>query len=314
MKFKSAMTLRKVFEKAQLLQLLNIELYDKEITGINEMHKVENGDLTFVDHPKYYKKTLYSNAAVVLINSKEEKIEGKTLIYCENPFDVYNKLMYVHSTRKQIPSDAQHPYAIHPRAHVHSSVIIGENVEIGANTMIYPNVTIYDNVKIGENCIIHAGCVIGSDAFYFKKQGIKFKKMFTGGDVIIKNEVEIGANTTIDAGVSASTIIHSGTKIDNLCQIGHGVIIGENCIIAAQVGIAGKTVIGNNCTVWGQAGINKSLLIADNVTILAKSGVGEDCIEGKTYFGVPAKEARQAMRENAYLQRIPDIIEKLKNM
>jgi UDP-3-O-[3-hydroxymyristoyl] glucosamine N-acyltransferase len=138
--------------------------------------------------------------------------------------------------------------------------------------------------------------------------------MFTGGDVIIKNEVEIGANTTIDAGVSASTIIHSGTKIDNLCQIGHGVIIGENCIIAAQVGIAGKTIIGNNCTVWGQVGINKSLLIADNVTILAKSGVGEDCIEGKTYFGVPAKEARQAMRENAYLQRIPDIIEKLKKM
>jgi len=314
MKFKNELTLKKVFEKAQILPLLNFEFYEQKISGINEMHKVENGDLTFVDHPKYYKKTLSSAASVILINTKEEKAEDKILIYCENPFEVYNLLMYTHSPRKQFPSDAPHPYAIHPRAHVHSSVSVGENVEIGANTIIYPNVTIYDNVKIGQNCIIHAGAVIGSDAFYYKKTNDKFVKMFTGGDVVIHDDVEIGANTTIDAGVSGTTLIGKGTKIDNLCQIGHGVVIGENCIVAAQVGIAGKTIIGNSCMIWGQVGINKSLKIADRVVILAKSGVGEDCFEGKTYFGVPAKEARQAMRENAYLQRIPEIIDKLKKM
>lgn len=307
MKFQKEQTLQEIFEKANVLYRLPQSFYGVKATGINEIHKVTEGDITFVDHPKYYKKTLQSSASVILINTNDEIADNKTLIHCENPFDVYNALMYAHSPRLQKPSE-QSAISFDGSTYIHPKASIAEHVTIGKNCIIYAHVSIYDNVHIGDNVIIHAGAVIGSDAFYYKKQNGAFDKMYTGGTVIIENDVEIGANTTIDAGVSGTTRIMKGTKIDNLCQIGHGVTIGEHCIVAAHVGIAGKTTIGNNCMIWGQVGINKSLVIGDNVTILAKSGVGDNLESGKTYFGAPAREARVVMREMAAVQRLPDFI------
>ena len=194
---------------------------------------------------------------------------------------------------------------------------IGNHVSIGSNCIIHPNVSIYDHCIIGNNVVIHSGAVVGADAIYFngkKNRPVWFKKMLSCGRVIIHDEVEIGANTCIDRGVTHDTIIGTGTKIDNLVQVGHDVAIGMNCIIAAHVGIAGATTIGNGVTLWGQVGVNKTLTIGNNVQVLAQSGVGFDLPDGKIYFGSPASEASTKKRELVWLKRLPEMWDKIKKL
>jgi UDP-3-O-[3-hydroxymyristoyl] glucosamine N-acyltransferase len=194
------------------------------------------------------------------------------------------------------------------------NVFAGNNVQIGNDCIIHPNVTIYDDCIIGKNTVIHSGTVIGSDAFYFntkKNRDVWYKKMQSCGRVLIEDNVEIGAGCTIDRGVSADTTIGAGSKLDNMIHIGHDVVIGKNCLIAAQVGIAGCTVIGNGVTIWGQAGINKTLSVGDNATILAQSGLGENVEAGQIYFGSPAAPALQKQKELIWIKRIPEIWQKL---
>ncbi|GAH00950.1 unnamed protein product, partial [marine sediment metagenome] len=185
-------------------------------------------------------------------------------------------------------------------------------VSIGARAHIEANVVIRTQTIIGERVQIQSGTVIGTDAFYFKKSGGKHTKWTSGGRVVIGDDVYIGANCTINRGVSGDTVIGRGTKIDCLVQIGHGVEIGEHCLIAAQVGISGKTVIGDRCTIYGQTGIAPSLKIGDDVMIHPKSGVGEDLPGNKRYFGAPAMEIRAKLREIAALKKLPDLLRKLK--
>ena len=288
---------------------------DFEVTGINEIHKVEQGDLTFVDLAKYYEKSLQSQASVVIIDKEVQAPEGKLLLISGDPFSSYVQLVkHFHpfkSSTQMIASTA----IIGENTVVQPGVFIGEEVRIGEGCIIHPNVTIYDHCVIGDNVIIHAGTVIGADGFYFKKRGdreLVHDKLESCGRVVIEEAVEIGAGCTIDRGVSGDTIIGAGTKLDNMVHIGHGAVIGRNCLFAAQVGIGGKTIIEDQVTLWGQVGVSKDLVIGSNAVVLAQTGVPSSLKGGKIYFGYPAEEARYKRRELAWIKRIPEIWEKVK--
>ncbi|MBS1569427.1 MAG: UDP-3-O-(3-hydroxymyristoyl)glucosamine N-acyltransferase, partial [Bacteroidetes bacterium] len=196
---------------------------------------------------------------------------------------------------------------------VHASVALGANVKIGKDCILMPGVVIYPNTTIGNRVIIQANAVIGGDGFYYKKRTGGYEKMVTAGTTVIEDDVEIGSGTTIDRGVSADTRIGAGTKIDNQVQIGHDTLIGRHCLIAAQVGISGACVIGDNVTLWGQVGVPSKLTIGAGAVVLGQSGLIGDLEGGKTYFGSPAGEWKQKMREVASLGRLPDLIKKQGN-
>jgi UDP-3-O-[3-hydroxymyristoyl] glucosamine N-acyltransferase len=194
------------------------------------------------------------------------------------------------------------------------NVYIGNHVTIGSDCIIYPNVTLLDNCHLGDGVIIQSGTVIGSDAFYYNKKTnreIHYRKMPSCGRVLIGNEVEIGANCTIDRGVSSDTVIGEGTKIDNLVHIGHDSIIGKNCLFAGQVGIAGAVTIEDNVTLWGQVGVSKTLTIKKDSVVYAQSGVKDSLEAGKTWFGSPVEEAREKMKELVWIKRIPQLWKKV---
>ena len=191
---------------------------------------------------------------------------------------------------------------------------VGNHVTIGKNCIMYPNVTILDHCLVGDNVIIQAGTVIGSDAFYYNKKtnrDIHYKKMDSCGRVIIENGVEIGANCSIDRGVSHDTVIGAGTKLDNLIHIGHDTMVGKNCLFAGQVGIAGATTIEDNVILWGQVGVSKTLTIGKDAIIYAQSGVKDSIAGGKVYFGSPVEDAREKMKEFVWIKRIPQLWEKV---
>jgi UDP-3-O-[3-hydroxymyristoyl] glucosamine N-acyltransferase len=303
-----------------IASLIGAELIGDEkamATGINEIHKVEPGDLCFVDHPKYYDTCLKSDASFIIINKAVENNYGKTLLVCEQPFEAYLKI--VEHFRPFVPAQSMisDTAVIGQNSIIMPGVFIGHHVVIGRNCIIHPHVTIYDHTIIGNNVIVHAGTTLGADAFYYNSKRDRdawYKKMKSCGRVILENDVEIGANTCIDKGVTHDTIIGQGTKIDNLVQVGHDVVIGKNCIIAAQVGIAGATTIGNGVNLWGQVGVSKTLTIGDGANILAQSGVPSSLEGGKVYWGTPVVEASLKRKELVWIKRIPEIWEKVKNL
>jgi UDP-3-O-[3-hydroxymyristoyl] glucosamine N-acyltransferase len=194
------------------------------------------------------------------------------------------------------------------------SVFVGHHVRIGSNCIIHPHVTILDHCIIGNNVVIQAGTVIGSNAFYYntkKDREVWYKKMPDCGRVIVEDFAEIGANCTVDRGVSHDTVIGAGTKIDNLVHIGHDTVLGKNCLIAAQVGIAGAVHIQNGVTLWGQVGVSKTLTIGENAVILAQSGVGGDLKGSSVYFGSPVQDARTKQKELVWVKRIPELWNKV---
>ena len=283
-------------------------------TGINEIHKVERGDIVFVDHPKYYEKCIHSAASVIIINKNTDHPAEKTLLIVEDPFEAYLKL--VNYFRPFVPSskNVSESASIGKNTVIMPNSYIGNHVKVGSDCIIHPNVTILDHCVIGDNVIIQAGTVIGSDAFYYNKKDnrdIHYKKMNSCGRVVIGDFVEIGANCTIDRGVSGDTMIGAGTKIDNLVHIGHDTEVGKNCLFAGQVGIAGATKIEDNVILWGQVGVSKTLTIGKNAVVYAQSGV-KDSIEGnKVYFGSPVEDAREKMKEFVWIKRIPQLWEKV---
>ncbi len=277
-------------------------------TGINEIHKVCPGDITFVDAEKYYQKSIQSEASIILINKTELCPEGKALLICDNPFEVYNSIVLQH--RPILPQVE----GVSPTAYIHSTATIEQGVFVGHYAVIGPHCHIHANAYIGEysvlgsEVVIHAAAVIGSDAFYYKKTAKGFIPWRSCGRTIIHDRVTIGAGTTVNKGVSGDTIIHEGTKIDCQVHIGHGVVIGKNCLFAAQVGIGGKTVVGNNVTMYGQVGVAQNLVIADNIVLLAKSGVSKNLTKPQTYYGVPAEEVRSKYKELATLRQLPKMM------
>jgi UDP-3-O-[3-hydroxymyristoyl] glucosamine N-acyltransferase len=286
-----------------------------EITGVNEIHQVEMGDIVFVDHPKYYETCLNSAATCIIINNKEVNIPaGKALLFCADPFEAYSKIVQHFkpflTTNDAISKEAM----IGTGTIVMPHVFIGPGVVIGKNCVIYPNVTLLPDTIIGDEVIIQAGTVIGSDAFYYntkKNRPAWFKKMPSCGRVIIEDKVEIGANCTIDKGVSGDTIIGMGTKMDNMVHIGHDTQIEANCLFAAQVGVAGGVKIKAGVTIWGQAGVGKTLTIGENATLLARTGVVGDIEGNKVYMGFPAEEASIKRRELVWIKRIPQLWKKM---
>lgn len=286
-----------------------------QATGINEIHRVESGDLVFVDHPKYYEKCLQSAASFIIINNKNVTIpEGKALLVVDQPFEAYTAI--VNHFRPFEP--AQQPVSataeIGEGTYIAPQVFIGHHVKIGRNCRIQPNVTIMDHCVLGDNVVVQSGTVIGSDAFYYntkKDREVWYRRMQSCGRVVIEDDVEIGAGCTIDRGVSHDTLIGKGTKIDNLVHIGHDTVIGRNCLFAAQVGIAGATTIEDGVILWGQVGVSKTLTIGKNSVLYAQSGVNKSLPANKVYFGSPAEDAKEKMKELVWVKRIPALWEKL---
>ncbi|MBP7821808.1 MAG: UDP-3-O-(3-hydroxymyristoyl)glucosamine N-acyltransferase [Saprospiraceae bacterium] len=272
------------------------------ITGINEIHKVQKGDITFVDVEKYFKVCLESAATFIIINKKVDCPEGKVLLFCDKPFEAYNKIALFFRPQTPLTDKIASNAEVHPSAIIEPGVIIADHVKIGANAHIHANVYIGEYSEIGENVSIQSGSIIGSDAFYFKKESDGYKKWRSIGKVIIEDDVEIGAGCTINKGVSGATIIGKGSKLDCQIHIGHGVVIGKRCLIAAQVGIGGKTIVGDDVVLYGQVGVAQNVTIGDKAVILAQSGVSKSLDGGKHYFGSPAAEVSEKYRELAYLR------------
>lgn len=285
---------------------------DVVITGINEIHKVETGDIVFVDHPKYYKKAINSKADIIIIDKEVTEFpEGKALLISKTPFDDFNKITKHFRSFKPWSTPTGDNYIQHPSAIIHPNVSIGHEVSIGANSIIHSGVVLCDYTIIGENVIVGPNSVIGHSAFYYKKKTTGYDRLVSCGRTILENNVEIGALVTIDRGVTGDTVIGKGTKIDNQVQVGHDTVVGENCLFAANVGVAGCVTIKNNVTLWGQVGVTSDVIIHDNVTVHAQSGVGKDLKEGGTFFGSPCIDARTRMKEMAAVRKLPSIIESL---
>jgi UDP-3-O-[3-hydroxymyristoyl] glucosamine N-acyltransferase len=309
MKFDSAQKLKEI---AGLIHARFVGDPDFIVSGINEIHMVEPGDLTFVDHPKYYDKALKSKATTILINKDIDPPSGKALIISDHPFDDY---IFLAATFRPFQKAVS---AISPSAEIGAGTVIqpgafiGNHVKIGKNCIIHANASIYDHCIIGNNVIIHSGAVIGSDAYYFQRRPEGYKKLESCGRVVLEDNVEVGALTSIDKGVSGDTIISFGTKFDNHVQVGHDTYIGRNCLIGAFCAIAGVTRIEDDVILWASVLINKDLVIGKGAILLAGSGTEKSLEGGKTYWGTPAIEARKKWREVAALKMLPEIIQKLK--
>jgi UDP-3-O-[3-hydroxymyristoyl] glucosamine N-acyltransferase len=277
---------------------------DFPVTGINEIHMVEPGDLTFVDHPKYYNKALNSKATTILINKEVTPPEGKSLIISDKPFDDYVFLVKNFRPFEKATATISPTAQIGEGTVIQPGAFIGNHVTIGSNCLIHANVSIYDHCVIGNNVILHSNCVIGADAYYFQKRPAGYKKLESCGRVVIEDDVEIGALTSIDKGVSGDTIISRGTKFDNHVQVGHDTYIGKNCLIGAYCAIAGVTRIEDDVILWAGVLVNKDLVIGKGAVLLAGCGTERSLEGGKIYWGIPAVEARKKWKELATLRQL----------
>lgn len=309
MKFTPALTL------SELASLIGAE-FDGDpgfpVTGLNEIHMVEPGDLTFVDHPKYYDKALNSKATTVLINKRVERPEGKALVFHDKPFDAFISLILRFRPFERALATISPSASIGEGTVIQPGAFIGNHVTIGKNCLIHSNVSIYDHCVIGDDVIIHANTVLGADAYYFQRRPEGYRKFESCGRVIIGNRVEIGALCSIDKGVTGDTIINDGTKMDNHCQVGHDSYIGRNCLIGSHAAIAGVTRIEDDVILWGRVAINKDLVIGKGAVILATSAVDKSIEGGKTYFGAPVDDVRKKWRELAALRNLPAFMEEVR--
>lgn len=284
---------------------------DAVVLGLNELHVVRKGDITFVDHPKYYNKVLNSAASYIIINKEVEAPIGKSLILHDAPMDAFNTLI-AHS-RPLVPATSlvSDSATIGEGTVIQPGAFIGNNVTIGKNCIIHANVSIYDGSEVGDNVIIHSNSVIGGDAYYFQKRPNGFVKFLSAGKVIIEGNVEIGASCSIDKGVTGDTIIGEGTKMDNQCQVGHDTVIGKHCLIGAFAAIAGVTVIEDEVIIWARVAINKDLVIGKKAVIMATSAVDKSIEGGKVYMGSPVMEVRQYWKHFASLRKVPEMLKKM---
>jgi len=325
--------------KAQeVAELINGVVEGDNNSTINKLSKIENGDnnsLSFLGNPKYNDYLYKSTASIVIVNKSLELKEPvtPTLIRVEDANLAFSTLLK-HFNNQQISkqgidnessissnvkigkniyfgkySIAENNVLIGNNVKIHSNVHISENVEIADNCVVYPGVKLYRNTVIGKNCIIHSGTVIGSDGFGFNKddKGNNLK-VIHNGNVVIEDNVEIGSNCSIDRATLGSTILKSGVKIDNLVQIAHNVVVGNNTCIAAQVGIAGSTIIGDDCLIGGQVGISGHLKIGDRVQMQAKSGVLKNIEDDSVIMGYPAFNYRDYNKSYVHFKNFPKIM------
>jgi UDP-3-O-[3-hydroxymyristoyl] glucosamine N-acyltransferase len=284
---------------------------DFPVLGMNEIHVVEEGDIVFVDHPKYYDKALGSKATVVLINKEVPCPTGKALLISDDPFRDFNTLSNYFRPFVKAVKPIANTAEIGKNTIIQPNVFIGNNVSIGDDCTIHANVSIYDNTIIGNRVTIHAGSVLGADAFYYKKRPEGYDKLLSAGRVVVEDHVEIGALCTIDKGIGGDTTIGARTKLDNQVHVGHDTVIGKKCLIASQTGIAGCVVIEDEVTLWGQVGTNSGITIGKRAVVMGQTGVTKSIPGGKSYFGTPIEESREKLKQLAYIKKIPEIIRKL---
>ncbi|MDL2242789.1 UDP-3-O-(3-hydroxymyristoyl)glucosamine N-acyltransferase [Bacteroidales bacterium OttesenSCG-928-K03] len=332
-----------MFKAKDIAPLINGDIigdHEVKITGFSKIEDSTPGTLTFLSSEEYSKYLDDSKASIIVISKKlvPEKTLDNTLIVVDDAYKSVIELMNIYN------QNIEREYVgISENAHVEPGTIIaencyigacaivttgtelgsntkiypqvylGKNVTIGSNTKIYPGVKIYANCKIGNNCIIHSGTIIGADGFGYTQENGKNVKVPHLGNVVIENDVEIGANCTIDKATLGSTIIRQGVKIDNLIHVAHNVEIGKNTVIASQAGIAGSTKIGENCMIGGQVGIIDHIEIGNNVKIVAQSGVMANINDDEIVMGAPAFNFSDYKRSYVYFRKLPQKFQKLED-
>ncbi|MDR0825610.1 MAG: UDP-3-O-(3-hydroxymyristoyl)glucosamine N-acyltransferase [Prevotella sp.] len=324
------------FTAQQIADFLQGEIIGNPDVKVSDFSKIEDGKqgtLTFLANPKYEHFIYRTKASIVLVNNDfvpTSEVES-TMIAVKNAYASLAELLNMVEQFKQKKTGIDSTAYIAKTAKVDNQcyigafayigenseigkdcliyphAYIGDNVKIGNDTIIYPHVSIYEGCILGRKCIIHAGSVIGSDGFGFAPEAGEFKKIAQIGNVLIEDDVEIGANTTIDRAVIGSTIIHQGVKLDNLIQIAHNVEVGSNTVMAAQVGIAGSTKVGSNCMLGGQVGLIGHIHIGDNAQIGAQAGIISDVAKDSKILGSPAMPVSKFMRSSVIIEKLPDM-------
>ena len=343
------------FQAKDIATFLNGEIEGDENVMVFSVSKIEEGEpgtLAFLSNTKYENFIYSTKASVVLVNKSfiPRSAIAATLIKVDDAYQAFASLLEMYLQAKaRSKTGIEQPSFVHEKAVIENDIYIGafsyvsknarigrnvklypqtfvgENVTIGDNCILYPGVKIYDDCVIGNECVLHSGVVVGSDGFGFAPQNDgTYKKIPQIGNVIVEDNVEIGANTTIDCGTMGSTVIKKGAKIDNLIQIAHNCEIGENTVLAAQSGLAGSTKIGNNCKIAGQAGFAGHLTIGNNVTVAAQSGIAKSIKDNETVFGSPAIPIKDQIKAISVFKNLPQLreeviqlqreIKKIKNM
>ncbi len=332
------------FKASQIAGILNGEVEGDEDVEVSKLSKIEEGSqgsLTFLANPKYTSYIYTTQASVTIVGSDfvAENELSTTLIRVEDAYKAFSTLLEYYNQVKMNKTGIEQPVFIAESASYPDDIYLGafsylgENVTVGANAKIYPNVYIGDNVTLGDNvivfagakiysetiignnCVIHSGVIVGADGFGFTPNEIgEYTKVPQTGNVIIADNVDVGAGTTIDRATLGSTVIKKGVKLDNQIQIAHNVEIGENTVIAAQTGIAGSTKIGKNCQIGGQVGIVGHITIGDNVRIQAQSGIGRNVIDNETLQGSPALNYGDFNKSYVHFKNLPTIIQRFNSL
>lgn len=332
------------FTAEQIAGILNGEVVGNPNAEVSKLAKIEEGipgSLTFLSNPKYQNYIYTTKATVTIVNKnfEPENPISTTLIKVDDPYQAFSKLLEYYNQVKLMKSGIEQPSVISEGVtygddlYLGSFCYVGKNVKIGNNVKIYPNTFIGDNVvigdncvffagvrvysetEIGNNCVIHSGAIIASDGFGFAPhEDGTYSKIPQIGNVILEDDVEIGACTTIDRATMGSTIIRKGAKLDNQIQIAHNVEVGENTVIAAQTGIAGSTKIGKNCMIGGQVGVAGHITIGDNVRIQAQSGIGKSLKDGEVVQGSPAFTYGDYSKSYVHFRNLPKIVTEIEEI
>ena len=307
------------------------------LSGFAPADRAQSGDLTFAENENYFARAEQSAASAVLVDAPFRS-QRKTLIQVENSRVAFARVLplffpepgfspgvhpsaLISPTATIDPSSYIGPYCViledvcvGAGAYLHGGNYLGAGSQIGSHVVLFPHVVIYPGVEIGDRVRIHAGSVIGSDGFGYVLDGNSHRKVPQIGNVIVREDVEIGANVTIDRGALGPTIIGKGSKIDNLVQIAHNVVIGENCLVVAQAGIAGSTRLGNFVVLAGQVGLAGHLKIGNRVSVAAKSGVMDSIPDGEKWFGTPAQPDRQTKRQILAIRQLPELMRRVADL
>ena len=331
------------FSAKEIAQFLHGRVIGDENVRVSNLSKIEEGrpgTLTFLANPKYTPHIYTTEASIVLVNKgfvPEGEIKA-TLVEVDDAYACLAMLLNMVNQARPEKKGIEKNCHIAASARISESIYIGdfayidenatigqgckiyphayigENVKIGAGTIIYPGVKIYRDCVIGERCIIHAGAIIGADGFGFAPHDGVYVKIAQIGNVVVEDDVEIGANTTIDRATMGSTVIRRGAKLDNLIQIAHNVEVGESTVMAAQSGVAGSTKIGSHCMVGGQVGFAGHITVGDRVNIGAQSGIPNHVASDCTLMGYPAVPAREFARNAVMIKRLPELTQTVKQM
>jgi UDP-3-O-[3-hydroxymyristoyl] glucosamine N-acyltransferase len=328
---------KKLNELAQWVDGTVVGDGETEISGVAAVEEAQAGDIIFIANPKYLPKLSETKASAIIV-SKEVTQTDKPLLCVTHPHLAFVKILtlffekpyqpkgidsntWISPTAKLGTDLTLYPFvyigdrcSIGDRVTLYPGVYVGEDAVVGEDSILYPNVSVYPGALVGKRVILHSGVVIGSDGFGYVKEGKKNVKIPQVGGVEIEDDVELGANTTVDRAALGKTIIRRGTKIDNLVQVAHNVVIGEDSILCAQAGISGSTKIGSNVTLAGQVGVVDHVEIGDNVIVGAQAGVTHNLPGNQGYVGSPALPHREFLRSNAVFPKLPEMRKTLLDM